>query len=78
LGGDLPSDVAEAPTLGLPPILIGRGERDTFYTAPQLAKDLAVLEARGLQAEVVRFDGGHEWSPDFLSAVGRFLKTLQG
>jgi predicted esterase len=78
LGGDLPRDVAEAPALDLPPILIGRGERDTFYTDSQLAKDLAVLEARGLQAEVSRFDGGHEWSPAFLGAAGRFLQGVQG
>jgi predicted esterase len=73
LGGDLPRDVAGAPDLELPPILIGRGEQDTFYTAPQLADDLTLLEGRCLQAEVVRFDGGHEWGPDFLEAAGHFL-----
>ncbi len=78
LGGDLPRDVAEAPALDLPPILIGRGERDTFYTAPQLAMDLAALEALNLQAVVIRFDGGHEWAPDFLSAAGHFLQGIQG
>jgi predicted esterase len=78
LGGDLPRDVVEAPALDLPPILIGRGERDTFYTAPQLVKDLAALEALGLQAEVIGFDGGHEWTPDFLGAAGHFLKGVRG
>jgi predicted esterase len=78
LGGDLPRDVAEAPALHLPPTLIGRGERDSLYTAPQLAKDLAVLEVRGIKAEVVSFDGGHEWGPGFLDAVGRFLEAVQG
>jgi predicted esterase len=76
LGGDLPRDVAGAPCLTLPPTLIGRGERDTFYTAPQLAKDLTLLEARNLQPEVVRFNGGHEWGPDFLEAAGRFLEGI--
>jgi predicted esterase len=78
LGGDLPRDVAESPTLTLPPILIGRGERDTFYTALQLEQDLAVMEARGLQAEVIRFDGGHEWGPAFLDAAGCFLEDVKG
>ena len=78
LGGDLPRDVAEAPTLDLPPTLIGRGERDTFYTAELLTKDLAVLEARGLRPEAIRFDGGHEWGPGFLGTVGRFLETVRG
>ena len=78
LGGDLPRDVVEAPALDLPPILIGRGERDTLYTAPQLAKDLATLEALCLRAEVIRFDGGHEWAPDFLGVAGHFLEGVQG
>ena len=78
LGGDLPRDVAEAAVLNLPPTLIARGERDSLYTAPQLAKDLAVLESRSLQLEVVSFEGGHEWGPGFLDAVGRFLETVQG
>ncbi len=77
LGGDLPRDVAEAAVLQVPPTLIGRGERDSLYSAAQLAKDRTVLEARGLQAEVVSFDGGHEWGPGFLCAVGRFLATVR-
>lgn len=78
LGGDLPKDVAEAPALNLPPILIGRGTRDTFYTEPHLEADLATLEARGLSAEALRFEGGHEWGPDFLKAAGRFLGAVKG
>lgn len=77
LGGDLPQDVAEAPDLDLPPILLGRGDQDALYTAPQLEKDLAALAARGLRAEVIRFEGGHAWAPDFLSAAGNFLERLQ-
>ena len=77
LGGDLPKDVAEAATLALPPVLLGRGDRDTFYTADQLAKDLAVIEARGLQVETLRFEGGHEWHPAFLDAAGRFLERIR-
>ena len=77
LGGDLPRDVAELPALDLPPTLIGRGETDTFYPVPQLERDLAALRARGLQAEVARFEGGHEWAPGFLTAAGRFLAGLR-
>jgi predicted esterase len=78
LGGDLPRDVAESPTLHLPPTLLGRGDRDGLYKAEQLAKDLATLEARGFKPEVVRFEGGHEWGPGFLSSVGLFLEEVQG
>lgn len=76
LGGDLPKDVAESPSV-LPPILIGRGEEDPLYSAEQLAKDLAALEARGVRPEVCRFDGGHDWAPGFLEAAGRFLERAR-
>ena len=78
LGGDLPQDVIEAPDLCLPPALIGRGERDSWYTAEKLASDLAVLEKRGCHAEAIRFDGGHEWGQAFLEAAGRFLEPILG
>jgi len=78
LGGDLPKDVADAPSLALPPILIGRGDQDTFYRADQLDRDLAALETRGIHPEVCRFAGGHEWGEAFLEAAGRFLARTLG
>src|SRR5438094_5354191 len=44
LGGDLPPDV-EGP---LPALLIGRGERDEWYTDEKLKKDLKSLEGRAV------------------------------
>ncbi len=76
LGGDLPKDVIDQPGLALPPLLIGRGSLDGFYTARQLEKDLLALEARRHPAEVLRFEGGHEWAAAFLEAAGRFLARL--
>src|SRR5258708_2341227 len=32
LGGAMPPDVAEDPAVAFPPVLIGRGPRDTWYT----------------------------------------------
>ena len=76
--GFVVNDVAEAPELILPPLLLGRGDQDPFYSAPQLKQDLATLGARGFEAEVVRYAGGHTWDPAFLQAVGRFLARVQG
>jgi predicted esterase len=78
LGGDLPGDVAQVHSLVLPPVLLGRGEQDTFYTGPQIERDLAALKSLGFQPEVVRFDGGHEWGPGFLTVAGRFLEGVRG
>jgi len=78
LGGDLPGDVAQVHSLVLPPVLLGRGEQDAFYTGPQMERDLAAIESLGFHAEVVRFAGGHEWGSGFLTAVGRFLERISG
>ena len=73
LGGDLPPDVGDDTAVHLPPVLIGRGLRDEWYTEEKLGKDLERLKARGAEVEVVRFDGGHAWTDEFRSAVGSFL-----
>jgi len=75
LGGDLPPDLAGDGTLVLPPVLLGRGDQDPFYSAAQFDRD---LEALGGRAEAVRFEGGHEWAPGFLRAAGSFLARVSG
>src|SRR5262245_55008150 len=42
LGGDVPPDVADDPTAALPPVFIGRGTEDTWYTEAKFARDLDV------------------------------------
>jgi predicted esterase len=72
LGGDLPPDVAPA-AAGLPPVLIGRGRGDTFYTGEMFAADAATLRAVGVDVTVHEFDGGHEWGDPFVSAAAAWL-----
>jgi predicted esterase len=74
LGGDLPPDVADDPKASLPPVFIGRGTADTWYTAAKHDKDLEVLRARGAVVEALVFEGGHEWAPAFVEAAGEFLE----
>jgi len=76
LGGDLPPDVAEDAAVALPPLLIGRGSRDTWYTEDKLAADMDRLRARGGEVEVVGFDGGHEWTDAFREKAGAFLRRV--
>jgi len=76
LGGDLPSDVGDDSAITLPPVLIGRGLRDDWYTEDKLAADLDRLRARGSDVEIVRYDGGHEWTDEFRNATGDFLAGL--
>lgn len=71
LGGDLPEDVL---VTKLPPVLIGRGSADEWFTAEKLKKDLRSLPQAAV--ELVEFDGGHEWTDSFRQRAGEFLRRL--
>ncbi len=73
LGGDLPPDLASDSTIVLPPVLIGRGAEDTWYSEEKMTRDLDSLRARGTTVETLVFKGGHEWSDEFRNAACRFL-----
>jgi predicted esterase len=72
LAGDVPPDVA--PRLAaLPPLLIGRGTTDDWYTESKAATDLALLAEAGISPELHVFEGGHIWHDSFIAAAGQFL-----
>ncbi|MEA2328408.1 MAG: hypothetical protein QOE68_3367 [Thermoanaerobaculia bacterium] len=74
LGGDVPPDVVESrPTL--PPVLIGRGIREAWYTDEKLQKDLRFLREVTMVSTCV-YDGAHEWTGEFREAAGEFLWEL--
>jgi predicted esterase len=74
LGGDVPPEL-KAPDArhDWPPVLVGAGRTDRWYTAAKLENDEAHLRTRGVAHDVVRFDGGHEWADGFLTACGDWL-----
>ena len=76
LGGDLPPEVAADSAVVLPPVLIGVGSRDEWYTEEKLAQDVERLRARGAEVEVARFDGGHEWTDEFRKRASLFLRRV--
>jgi len=79
LGGDMPPEVASDASVTLPPVLIGRGTLDSWYTEEKMARDLDALRARDTTVETLVFAGGHDWSDEFRSAAGRFLlRVLDG
>jgi dienelactone hydrolase len=71
LGGDVPPDVDGA----LPPVLIGRGEDDEWYSDEKFKKDLKSLDGRARVATSI-FKGRHEWTDAFRSAAGEFLSSV--
>lgn len=75
LGGDIPPELRADASVHLPAVLIGRGNRDEWYTTDKLAADEAFLGAQGISHRTVTFDGGHEWTDSFRKAAAEFLDT---
>jgi len=78
LAGDVPKELAAVEWSARPRVLIGRGADDEWYSEGRLAADRELLAGRGLEVEVCRFAGGHEWSEPFRDAAGRLLAALDG
>lgn len=76
LGGDVPPEMHEDPSVLLPPTLLARGMTDDWYTDEKFKKDLKFLEANakgGVRPLV--FAGGHEWTDELRTAAAQFLSS---
>ena len=79
VGGDVPPELLEDPTLAFPAVLLVRGERDDWYTSAKLEADGSALRARNTAVETFVHRGGHEWTADVAAAAARFIgRHLQG
>ncbi|MXZ70434.1 MAG: phospholipase [Acidobacteria bacterium] len=76
VAGDVPPELQTDPDADWPPVLIGRGRLDTWYTQEKLDADLSFLRRTRAQAESLVLDSGHEWTDEFRAAAGRFLAEL--
>ena len=76
LGGDIPPEVKAAGAAALPPVLIGAGDAETWYTGARAEADVAFLASRRVAHDVVRYRGGHEWTEEFRAAAGRWLERV--
>jgi predicted esterase len=76
LAGDVPPDVAASSPGSLPPVLVGRGLQDEWYTEEKMDKDLAVLAELGADVTTCVFAGGHDWTPEFYAAAGQLLARV--
>jgi predicted esterase len=75
LAGDIPPDVV--PRLKhLPPLLIGRGTDDDWYTEAKARADLQQLREANITPHVHVFSGGHVWDDSFVVAAGQFLDSV--
>jgi predicted esterase len=77
LGGDIPPEIKDDPSIRLPPVLLARGVTDDWYTETKFKDDLRYLEATTHVTPLV-FEGGHEWTDAFRAAAGNFLRGVAG
>ena len=75
LGGDIPPELKSAAQLLWPPILIGAGLGDTWYTGAKVEADVAFLAHHHVAHDVVRFRGGHEWTDQFRETASQWLQA---
>ena len=77
LAGDVPPELRDTPAARWPPVLLGCGRNDAWYTQAKLRADVGFLESCSTTLDTVVFDGGHEWHADFYMAAGRFLERIR-
>jgi len=76
LAADVPPDVSAGTEAPVPPVLMGRGNQDPWYTEARQASDTRALEGLGVHPEVCVFDGGHVWTQSFRDTAANMLRRL--
>jgi len=76
LAADVPPDAVTRQRATLPPVLIGRGIRDDWYTEAKELADVKALKNAGVHVESCVFDGGHEWTDAFRAAAATMLRRV--
>lgn len=76
VGGDVPPELLADDDARFPPALLMRGNREDWYTADKLRRDVAALESRGVRVTTLTYNGGHEWNDEVSAAAGKFLEAV--
>jgi predicted esterase len=76
LGGELPPELDPVSLCHLRHALIGRGERDQFYSSTTADRDAARLAEASVAVTRAPLDAAHEWTPDFGRVAGEFIAAF--
>ena len=77
LGGDVPPELDASALARIRTVLLARGAQDELYTADKLETDERRLRAAGVNVQILSFDAGHEWTPEFNRAAARYLQSIR-
>ena len=76
VAGDVPPEIRSGGVRRWPVVRIVVGTRESFYTAEVLDRDLKFLRSNGVDVRATTFEGGHEWSPEVIEALGELLAAV--
>jgi predicted esterase len=76
IGGDIPPEVKTSPSDRFPAVLVAAGETDRFYTPAKVDADEAFLGSIGVQYDVFRYRGGHEWTDALRERIHQALDQI--
>jgi predicted esterase len=74
VGGDVPPELKTEPAARFPSILIAGGTNDEWYTSAKVDADEKALRSIGVKAEVFRYSGGHEFTPELRERISEAIK----
>lgn len=75
-GGDIPPELSDEQLARMPAVLVGWGERDSFYTEPKRDADLLRLRRAAVSVTVAALDTGHEWTERFSTAASAWMSGV--
>ena len=76
LAGDIPPELKESRERDpWPPVLIGVGDKETWYSPAKVDSDRQFLVTSNIPHEIVVFRGGHDWTDEFRDAAGPWLSS---
>ena len=78
LGGDVPPELDRASLARVRTALLGRGQRDEWYSAETADNDARRLSDAGVDVRSIVLNAAHEWTTDFSEHAGEFLKQRGG
>jgi predicted esterase len=76
LGGDVPPELEQKDLSAFPSVLLGRGSSEEWYDAAKMEHDVTLLRSKQVDVRPVVFQGGHEWTDEFRSVAGEFLREV--
>jgi len=75
IGGDVPPELKTASGGAFPSVLIAAGESDPWYTSAKLEADVDVLRSLGVDVDVFRYAGAHEFTPELRQRIHQVLAS---